>query len=62
MGVNHRVHIPPGLQNVAMKPPFARGAMRRIVRAVEAHVDDLLRQHRFIGRARRRDQHAIAVA
>ena len=52
----------PGPQDVAMKPPFARGAMRRIVRAVEMHVDDLFGVHRLIGRARRRDQHAVPLA
>ena len=60
--VHHGFDVRPRLQDIAMKPPFARRALGRIVRAVEAHMDDLLRPHRLVGRAGRRDQQSVAVA
>jgi hypothetical protein len=62
MGMNHRVHVRPCLQNVEVESPLARRALRRIETAVEPHIGDLLGLHRLIGHARRRDQHPGVVA
>jgi hypothetical protein len=61
MGVHHRIHLGPGLQDIAMKSPLARRPLGRIVRAIQSHVDDLLRLHRLVGHAGRGDQQAGAM-
>jgi len=62
MGVDNGIHFGARFEDIQVKAPFARWALIGVERPVPIHEHNLLGLHRLIGRAGRRNQHAIAMA
>jgi hypothetical protein len=62
VGVNNGIHLGARLEDIEVKPPFARRPLPRIEAAIQAHENDLLGLHRLVGDACRRNQHPLVMA